>query len=247
MAAVASAALWRRIVLPFLVLLLVLPVVVGCAPPSAAPGPPPPTSSASISAAPLYRQAVARYARRDFAGALSVLNSLQSVPPYRDNPAAQSFLERQRRLCRQALSGRSAAGRSSAASPPAPVSHVSASADCGPRALLLVCREMGVTAVDLETLRKAAGTKASGTSLEGLARAAKGMGLKAKGVQMDRQALAQLSSPALAWVDGNHYIAVLSVSGDAASVHDPNTPQKEEMTLDDLLRRSGGVLLTLQH
>lgn len=179
-------------------------------------------------------------------GALSLLNSLQSVPPYRDNPAAQAFLERQRALCRQALSGKPAPPSSPPASLPSPVVSV-ASADCGPRALLLVCREMGVTAVDLETLRKAAGTKASGTNLAGLARAAKAQGLKAKGVQMDRQALSQLSSPALAWVDGNHYIAVLSVSGDAASVHDPNKPQKEDMTLDDLLRRSGGVLLTLQH
>lgn len=117
-------------------------------------------------------------------------------------------------------------------------------ADCGPRALFLICQEQGVLS-SLAELRRTAGTTVKGTTLAGLAKAAKAQGWKAAGVQVDRQALAQMSGPAIAWIDGDHYIAVLSVSGDTATVHDPNKPQKEEMALDDLLRRCGGIVLTL--
>lgn len=62
---------------------------------------------------------------------------------------------------------------------------------------------------------------------------------------MDRAALSQLSSPAIAWVDGDHYVAVLSVKGETAIIHDPNQSNEEKITTDELLRRSGGVLLLL--
>jgi ABC-type bacteriocin/lantibiotic exporter with double-glycine peptidase domain len=98
----------------------------------------------------------------------------------------------------------------------------------------------------LQELTRAAGTTPQGTTLAGLARAAKRHGLKASGVQMDLPALANLSSPAIAWMDGSHYVAVLRVNGDTATIHDPNKPGKEDLPLRDLLGRSGGILLTLQ-
>ena len=117
-------------------------------------------------------------------------------------------------------------------------------ADCGPRALLLLCPQLGVH-TSLDTLRKQAGTTAAGTSLAGLAKAAQAVGLKARGVRVDKQALTQLSDPAVAWVDGNHYVALLSVEGQRATIHDPNQPQEEVLPVTRLLQRSGGVLLTL--
>jgi len=127
-----------------------------------------------------------------------------------------------------------------------------ASADCGPRALLFLCQAQHVS-VTLEHLRRIAGTRAEdgGTSLEGLARAARDAGFTAEGVQMDERALASLASPAIAWVDGDHYIAVLGIrhrlfgGGNTALIHDPNQRREEVVPLDDLMRRSGGVLLTL--
>ena len=117
-------------------------------------------------------------------------------------------------------------------------------ADCGPRALLPVCETLRVKTT-LPELREKAGTTASGSTLEGLAKAAKALGLKAAGVQMDRNELLNLKSPAVAWVDGAHYLAILNVRGDRATVRDPNREREEEMTIAELQRRSGGILLVL--
>lgn len=81
--------------------------------------------------------------------------------------------------------------------------------------------------------------------MKGLARAAKSLGLKAQGVNVDKQALEQLSDPAIAWYDGNHYVALLSVEGEQATIHDPNKPNEEVLPINELLGRSGGFLLTL--
>lgn len=71
---------------------------------------------------------------------------------------------------------------------------------------------------------------------------------------MDRDALARLSTPAIAWVNGNHFVAVLSVRRrlidgvPVATIHDPNNLNqnaKEDRPQSELLTRSGGILLTL--
>ena len=62
---------------------------------------------------------------------------------------------------------------------------------------------------------------------------------------MDLPALERLSQPAIVWVDGNHYVALLSVEGQQATIHDPNQPNEEVLPVNKLLQRSGGVLLTL--
>jgi ABC-type bacteriocin/lantibiotic exporter with double-glycine peptidase domain len=62
---------------------------------------------------------------------------------------------------------------------------------------------------------------------------------------VDKAALEQLSPPAIVWVDGNHYVALLSVTGERATIHDPNQPTEEVIPIQELLQRSGGVLLTL--
>ena len=115
-----------------------------------------------------------------------------------------------------------------------------------------MCEKLGVPA-SLEALRETAGkTPEGGTSLEWLARAARARGLNATGVQVDRDALRNLRQPALAWADGEHFLAVLAVEGDPygpsgrATVHDPNHEGEESLTIDELLRRSGGILLLLE-
>jgi ABC-type bacteriocin/lantibiotic exporter with double-glycine peptidase domain len=81
--------------------------------------------------------------------------------------------------------------------------------------------------------------------MAGLAKAARAHGLKATGVQVDREALRTFHPPALAWVDGNHYVAVLSTGGDRAVIYDPNETKETPIETEELLRRSGGVLLLL--
>ena len=87
--------------------------------------------------------------------------------------------------------------------------------------------------------------------MEGLAKAAKSVGLQPEGVQMSREALAEAPMPAIAWVreerypDG-HYLAVLSIEGSGekatATIHDPNAGE-ETISQETLLRRSNGYLL----
>jgi ABC-type bacteriocin/lantibiotic exporter with double-glycine peptidase domain len=99
--------------------------------------------------------------------------------------------------------------------------------------------------VELHTLRRQAGTTLGGTSLEGLAEAARANGLRAEGVQVDGNALTRLDQAAIAWVDGDHYVAVLSVEGGRATIHDPNHAREEVITTQELWQRSGGILLLL--
>ena len=221
-----------------------LPLLSGCQPPA--------SSSARASQrsgvlatqrSPEYREAVRRFARKDYPGALASLDTLLAAPGR--TPAEKTFLQRQRVLCQSALLGKPVAVAATPSAAPAPPRATASAADCGPRALLLACQKMDTPAT-LEALRRAAGTTSSGTSLAGLTKAAKSVGLKARGVQMDRDALARLSDPAVAWVEGNHYVAVLSVEGETATVHDPNKARKEDVPLADLLSRSGGILLTLK-
>lgn len=119
-------------------------------------------------------------------------------------------------------------------------------ADCGPRALRLVCERLGVQA-SLPALRQMAGTTAQGTSMAGLANAAAKVGLNTEGMQVSREALARVETPAVAWVNQNHYIAVLSLDGDGqnatALVHDPNAPNEQNISQERLLRMCGGYLL----
>jgi ABC-type bacteriocin/lantibiotic exporter with double-glycine peptidase domain len=104
---------------------------------------------------------------------------------------------------------------------------------------------LGVSA-DIANLRKSAGTSRDGTSLDGLEKAAKSVGLKAVSLQVDKDALAHISTPAVAWLDGNHFVALLDVSRDSATLHDPNEGKEKEMPLLELLSRSGGIVLTLK-
>ena len=87
---------------------------------------------------------------------------------------------------------------------------------------------------------------------EGLKKAAASLGLKAESKQLDKDALAHLPCPAIAWWEGNHYVLVLAVAQSpltgevSATIHDPNAKEKQTIALADLLARSGGIVLTLK-
>ncbi len=207
------------------------------------------SSPRAVQSTPQYRQAVRFFARRDYPHALAAVDRLLAEPQVAQDPVGSGFLRSQQAICRHALNPEApypvAPHPQDAQSPrPSPLAGSAARADCGPRALLLVCQALGTPAT-LDELRRQAGTTAAGTSLHGLAQAAQAHGLKAKGVQVDLPALEQVAPPAIAWVDGNHYVALLSVEGRQATVHDPNQPKEEVTSTRELLQRSGGVLLTL--
>lgn len=124
-----------------------------------------------------------------------------------------------------------------------------AEADCGPRALSLLCQKMGVKA-SLPQLRQWAGTTVQGTSMAGLAQAAQAAGLKTEGMQVSREALPDQDMPAIAYVNNNHFVAVLSVAGSGDSgtavIHDPNSAGEETIPQERLLRLCSGYLLLVR-
>jgi ABC-type bacteriocin/lantibiotic exporter with double-glycine peptidase domain len=83
--------------------------------------------------------------------------------------------------------------------------------------------------------------------MAGLSVAAKAAGLQAEGVQVSREALPDQDMPAIAYVNNNHFIAVLSVQGSGengtAIIHDPNSAGEETIPQERLLRLCSGYLL----
>ena len=115
--------------------------------------------------------------------------------------------------------------------------------DCGPRALSLALQALGVPP-SLETLTKRAGTNTEGTSLLGLQRAAESAGLSATGVQLNQAALLRLDTPAVAWWDGDHFVAVLAVKP-YVTIHDPRESRPHVVSVAEVLARSGGYFLVI--
>jgi len=198
-----------------------------------------------VRSSPLYQQARQSCKRHDYRQAADLLQQLAQAPGLA--PEAVAYCQAQRDLCLKD------AGLLPA-TPTVPIlagnsARTPLDADCGPRALLLLCKQLGIK-TDLPTLRKMAGTTDKGTTLAGLQQAAQKLGLHADGVQVNREALPDTELPALAWVHRDHYIALLSLSGrgeDAtATVHDPNRPAEETISQEQLLQRCGGYLLLVR-
>lgn len=154
---------------------------------------------------PLYLQAQHSFQNHRYVQAAALLERLSKRPLL---PAQKAFLQTQKKLCllawqhpKMALSVPKAAS----------LQQASALADCGPRALLLVCQYLHIPTT-LNQLRALTGTTSKGTTMLGLAAAAQKLGLRGMGVQVGPKAMAHLPMPALAWVNQNHYIAVLALN-----------------------------------
>ncbi len=207
------------------------------------------TSVSSVQQNPDYKRATVQFSKRNFSDALTIVDTLLRQPQYLQSATDHAFLLHQKAICRHAIDPHIAVTDNSTIPATVPLDHVSPKAaepDCGPRALLLLCPQFGIH-TNLMSLRQQAGTTSKGTTFSGLAHAATSLGLKAKGVQVDRPALMQVSLPAIAWYDGNHYIDLLSVSNEQAIIRDPNKSKVETISANEFLGRSGGILLMLSH
>ncbi|MBC7806564.1 MAG: hypothetical protein H7145_10475, partial [Akkermansiaceae bacterium] len=184
----------------------------GCAAPATRSAAPPPSDVPTVQRSATFAGVSAAYRSRNYGEAIKRIRSLSRNPDL--SPADRLFLSRQETICREAISNRSGAIPEPRTEPPTVDSQPSpVVADCGPRALHLVCGELGIPA-SLPALTKAAGTDPGvGSNLLGLSRAAQSVGLSARGVQVDADALRRAPTPALAWVDGDHFVAVTRIGG----------------------------------
>jgi len=93
--------------------------------------------------------------------------------------------------------------------------------DCGPAALATLVITLGGTPPSSDSIASLAGTGARGTTLAGLARAARALGLDAELGRVDPAALADMDTPLLAWVDEGHFVTVVPDPSGSALVLDP--------------------------
>ena len=196
-----------------------------------------------MQASPLYLQARQSCKRHDYRKAADCLERLARTPGLA--PETLVFVQQQRDIClRDAglLSIAPAAAKAEARLP----DHAPANADCGPRALLLLCQKLGIK-TNLEALRLSAGTTPQGTTLAGLQKAAQKLGLQAEGMQVSREALLETALPAIAWMNHNHYVCLLDISGSGdrgtATIRDPNRSTEQTILQEQLLQHGGGYLL----
>ena len=223
---------------------------------------------AHVQSLPLYKEAEAAAQQKHYTEAAGLLERLAATPGL--NALEIAFCHEQRDVCledggvavsRPAVrpSGSVGKGRKEAQKGDEDklLAASAGSADCGPRALQIVCEKLGIRA-EVETLGQKAAMTQQGTSFAGLSAACAAVGLKAEGVQLSREALSEAQMPALAWIQGsnlghsgeNHFIAVLSLHGSGekgtATIHDPNQTQEETISQERLLRLSGGYLLLIR-
>ena len=133
--------------------------------------------------------------------------------------------------------------RTASSPAPPPARPRAALADCGPRALLTLCRQAKIPAT-LAELRKRCGTTADGTTLEGLAKAAKEKGLRVEALQVDDWFLRRHRPSGIGWTDGDHYVAFTpGRSAGEVSLFDPNERVAHPATVEELIRRSQGIVL----
>jgi hypothetical protein len=202
---------------------------------------------------PLYEAAQRACAARQYARAAELLQELSRTPGL--SPEDLAFCRSQIQICRKdagfpALSSVAAGSAIELPNAAKLAPNTASISDCGPRALSIVCAQLNVP-TNLDALRKSAGTTKDGTTMEGLATAAKNLGLKAEGVQVSREGLDRMIAPAVAWDSKGHYLAVLELRGgpgDAgtALIHDPNELSERSVSKEQLLRRSSGYFLLLR-
>jgi predicted double-glycine peptidase len=93
--------------------------------------------------------------------------------------------------------------------------------DCGAACLKTILAERGIER-SLSHLRKTAGTTRAGTSMRNLRLAAEGLGVESRSWLIAAKDLASLPLPAIAFVNGNHFVVLRRhLARDLLEVDDP--------------------------
>jgi HlyB family type I secretion system ABC transporter len=92
--------------------------------------------------------------------------------------------------------------------------------DCGAACLAMATRHFG-RAVSLAHIRTLVHTGTDGTSLAGIVAGAQAMGLRARAVKASKSRLHELPMPAVAHVEGNHWVTVYDADESTVRIADP--------------------------
>ncbi len=174
--------------------------------------------------------------RNKYADAANQLTKLATLRKFSHYQLA--YIQQQRELCMSHLV------QPDKVTPPPALPVPTNKPDCGPRALALVLHHLGMP-VKLADIEQHTPLTAKGCSMDELANDAKRYGLHTTGVQIARNGISKLKTPAIGWVDDNHYIAVYSLHNSMAVVHDPNVANANTISQQELLRLTGGYFLEL--
>lgn len=104
---------------------------------------------------------------------------------------------------------------------------------CGPKTIAYLLPKLGHSAEDYKALARLCGTTDAGTTVEGLRRALTKLGVASYAYRLNRQDLARAPLPAILVVD-DHYVALLKVDPDSATVYDSRDAGEHRMPLPAL-------------
>jgi len=94
------------------------------------------------------------------------------------------------------------------------------SSDCGPACLAMLCKAFGHP-VPISFIRDACGTATAGTSLAGIIRGGRAIGLDVRAMKLSKDRLKEMQLPAIIHWRGDHWIVVDEVRSDRVHVSDP--------------------------
>lgn len=105
---------------------------------------------------------------------------------------------------------------------------------CGPKAIAFLLDkkllQTKMASPGYEAIAKLCGTTDEGTTMAGMAKGLRAMGIDAHGAQLNRRDLAHVAMPAIL-LDGDHYLALLEVDTTHALVYDPVFRSKRRLKL----------------
>jgi ABC-type bacteriocin/lantibiotic exporter with double-glycine peptidase domain len=116
--------------------------------------------------------------------------------------------------------------------------------ECGAAALAMILAYYGAW-IPLEQLRVACGVSRDGSKASNIVKAARGLGLAAKGFRKEPSTLHELPMPCIIHWNFNHFVVLEGIDGDRVSINDPAMGRRQ-IGLVELDLAFTGVVLAME-